>query len=303
MRQKGILTNYLFILPAIAIFSLFYIYPFFKVFQLSLSRWNGISFRPEAFVGLAHFKELIFRDPVRWWVSVVQAGYITLWALTFQNILALLLALACNRAGRFGTIYRVIFFIPPILSEVVVGLVWWWIYDGNWGLLNHWLTQIGLGQFTHNWLSPTLQEGSAFLVRMLPLTSVAIVHCWKGFGWAFIILLAGLQSIPRELYDAARVDGADAWQTFWSVTFPLMIPVMVLVVILTILGSMQAFVLILAMTHGGPYYYTEVPVTRILNSMETGQFGFACAQALIFGVILLIVSFTQIRISRRLRQV
>lgn len=291
---RSTMSNYLFILPAIAIFSLFYIFPFFKVFHLSMSKWNGIAFRPEAFVGLAHFKELIFHDPVKWWTSMGQAGYITLWALTFQNLLAFLLALACDRAIRGGTIYRVIFFLPPVLSEVVVGLVWWWIYDGNWGLLNHWLTNLGFGHLAHNWLS----DG-----RMLPLSCVAIVHCWKGFGWAFIILLAGLQSIPRELYDAAKVDGADAWQTFWRVTLPLLIPVMVVVVILTILGSMQGFVLILAMTGGGPYYYTEMPVTRILVSMKGGHFGFACAQALIFGMILLVVSLSHIRISRKLQKV
>lgn len=252
-----------------------------------------MSFAPEAFVGLMNFKELIFNDPTKFWVSMSQAGYITLWALTFQNIFAFILALGCDKAIRVGTIYRVIFFIPPILSEVVVGLVWWWMLDGNWGLLNHWLTKVGFAHLARNWLS----DG-----RWLPLTCIAIVHCWKGFGWGFILLLAGLQTIPKQLYEAARVDGAGSWYTFWKITFPLMIPVMFLVMVLTILGSMQGFVLILAMTGGGPYYYTEMPVTRILNSMSTGHFGFACAQALIFGIILMIVSFIQVRLSRKLKQ-
>ena len=301
-HKRTYISNYLFILPAIVIFSLFYIYPFFKVFQLSLSQWDGIAFKPAAFVGFAHFRDIIFRDTSKWWMSMGQAGYITLWALIFQNALALLLALACDKAIKAGTVYRVIFFIPAILSEIVVGLVWWWIYDGNWGLLNQWLTNIGFGHLTHNWLSPSIEEGSRFLVRMLPLTCVAIVHCWKGFGWAFIILLAGLQSIPRNFYDAARVDGADSWQVFWRITFPILIPVIVLVVILTILGSMQGFALILSMTNGGPYYYTEVPVTRILSSMKDAHFGFACAQSLIFGLILLALSFSQLRISRRVQR-
>jgi len=301
-RTRYTTANYLFILPAVLIFSLFYIYPFFKVFQLSLSQWDGIAFKPAAFVGFAHFKNLIFRDMTKWWVSMAQAGYITLWALIFQNALAFLLALACDKAIKAGTVYRVIFFIPPILSEIVVGLVWWWIYDGNWGLLNQWLTNIGFGHFAHTWLGSTIDEASMAFVIMAPLTCVAIVHCWKGFGWAFIILLAGLQSIPRNFYDAARVDGADSWQVFWRITFPILIPVIVLVVILTILGSMQGFVLILAMTHGGPGYFTEVPVTRILSSMKDGHFGFACAQSLIFGLILLALSFSQLRISRRVQR-
>lgn len=297
--RKISIPDYLFILPAVAIFCLFYIYPFFKVIQLSLSQWDGIAFKSAAFVGVSNFKNIIFRDTTNWWVSMFQAGYITLWALTFQNLLALLLALACDRAIRAGTIYRLIFFIPVILSEVVVGLVWWWIYDGNWGLLNQWLTNIGFGHFAHNWLSPSIEEGSRFFVRMLPLTCIAIVHCWKGFGWGFIILLAGLQNIPRHFYDAAKVDGADSWQVFWRVTFPILLPVIILVVILTILGSMQSFVLVLSMTNGGPYYYTEVPVTRMLNAMKDGHFGYACAQSLIFGSILLILSFSLRKISKR----
>jgi len=301
-KTRYITFNYLFIFPAVAIFSLFYIYPFIKVIHLSLSQWDGIAFKPSAFVGLLNFKNILFNDTANWWASMGQAGYITLWALTFQNILALLLALACDRAIKAGAIYRFIFFIPPILSEVVVGLVWWWIYDGNWGLLNQWLTSAGFAHLAHNWLSPSLEEGSRLMVRMLPLTCIAIVHCWKGFGWAFIILLAGLQNIPRNLYEAAKVDGADAWEVFWRITFPIMMPVMILVVILTILGAMQGFVLILAMTNGGPYYYTEVPVTRILDSMRNGHFGFACAQSLIFGMILLILSFSQFKLSRKMQK-
>mgnify|MGYP000708996830 CR=1 FL=1 len=120
LHDRKYITNYAFILPAIAIFALFYIYPFFKVITLSMQQWDGVAFKPAAFVGLSNFKNLIFRDAQKYWVSMAQAGYITFWALTFQNILALLLALACDKAIRTGTIYRVIFFIPPILSEVVV---------------------------------------------------------------------------------------------------------------------------------------------------------------------------------------
>jgi len=119
-----------------------------------------------------------------------------------------------------------------------------------------------------------------------------------------LIFLAGLQTIPRELYEAARVDGASAWQIFKKITFPLMIPVMVLVAILTVLGTMQAFVLIIAMTGGGPGYHTEVPVLRILASMRgSSRFGYACAQGISFGVILVIVSFIQYRFSRRAREI
>lgn len=223
---------------------------------------------------------------------MLNAGYITLIALTFQNALAFALAWACDRQIRLKNFYRVIFFIPPVLSEVVVGLVWQWILDGNYGLLNQALISLGFPQLVHHWLS---DPNTA-------LTTVAVVHCWKGFGWGFLIFLAGLQTIPRQLYEAAKVDGANAWQSFRNITFPLMVPVTVLVAILTVLGTMQAFVLIIAMTGGGPAYHTQVPVLRILASMRgSSRFGYACAQGITFGLVLVTLSFIQYRFSKQAR--
>ncbi len=287
MKFKATLENYLFVLPAVTIFAIFYIIPFISVFQLSFYDWDGI-LPTKIFVGLSNFKEIML-DKI-WWQSLWQSGYITLIALTLQNAVAFLLAWACDREIRMKNFYRVIFFIPPVLSEVVVGLVWQWILNGNYGVLNHWLTHFGFGALTRNWLS---DPNTA-------LTTVAIVHCWKGFGWGFLLFLAGLQTIPRELYEAARVDGANAWNTFKNVTVPLMIPVVVLVAILTILGTMQVFVLIYTMTGGGPGYHTEVPVLRILASMRgSGRFGYACAQGITFGVILCFISFAQYLVNKK----
>jgi len=291
MRLKSTLENYLFVLPAAIIFIIFYIIPFIWVFQLGLYDWDGI-LPTKIFVGLGNFKEIFFEDRI-WWQSMLNAGWITFIALTFQNALAFLLAWACNREIKLKRFYRLIFFIPPVLSEVVVGLVWQWILDGHYGLLNSWLVRLGLAHLARDWLS---DPNTA-------LTAVAIVHSWKGFGWGFLIFLAGLQTIPRELYEAARVDGANAWNCFRKITIPLMIPVAVLVAMLTVLGTMQAFVLIIAMTGGGPAYHTQVPVLRILASMRgSSRFGYACAQGISFGLILVVISFIQYRFSRRARQ-
>ena len=287
--------NFLFVLPAFAIFTIFYIYPFFEMFNLSLYEWKGIG--PKTFVGLDNFKELM-GDTV-WWTSMGHAAYITLIALTFQNALAFALALACDREIRMKRFYRVVFFIPPVLSEVVVGILWNWILDpgiqnGQYsGLLNHLLYISGLPHLVNDWLS---DPNTA-------LTCIAVVHSWKGFGWGFIMLLAGLQTIDKQLYEAARVDGANSWKTFKHVTIPMMLPVILVVVILTILGSMQVFVLILSMVQQGLVYHTEVPVTRILASMSgTNQFGYACAQAVIFGAILVTVSFVIKKLSDKVKQ-
>jgi len=290
MRIKSTLENYLFVSPAAIIFVIFYVIPFIWVFQLGMYEWDGI-LPTKVFVGLGNFKEIFFEDKI-WWQSMLNAGWITFIALTFQNVLAFLLAWACDREIKLKNFYRLIFFIPPVLSEVVVGLVWQWILDGNYGLLNHWLAQLGLGNLARNWLSDPSTA----------LSTVAIVHSWKGFGWGFLIFLAGLQTIPHELYEAARVDGANAWYCFRKITLPLMVPVAVLVGILTVLGTMQGFVLIIAMTDGGPAYHTQVPVLRILASMRgSSRFGYACAQGISFGLILVAISFIQYRFSRKAR--
>ena len=291
MKLKSTIENYVFILPAALIFVVFYLIPFIWVFQLGLYDWDGIS-PAKVFVGLGNFKEILFEDKI-WWGSMRNAGYITIIALTLQNALAFMLAWACDRQMRLKNFYRALFFIPVVLSEVVVGLVWQWILDGNYGLLNGWLTTLGFSSLVRSWLS---DPNTA-------LSTVAVVHCWKGFGWGFLIFLAGLQTIPRELYEAARMDGANAWRTFKDITLPLMMPVAVLVAILTILGTMQGFIMIIAMTDGGPAYHTQVPVLRILASMRgSSRFGYACAQGITFGIVLMAISFIQYKFSQKYKQ-
>jgi ABC-type sugar transport system permease subunit len=295
MRFKSALENYLFVLPALLIFSIFSVYPFIQIFHLSFFDWDGIvAFKDAIPVGWGNFKEILLQDS-SWWQAMRNAGYVTLIALTFQNILAFLLAWACDREIRMKNFYRMIFFIPPVLSEIVVGMAWRFIINDIDGanVVNRMLTAIGLPHLVHHWLS---DPNTA-------LTTVAIVHCWKGFGWGFLIFLAGLQTIPRELYEAARVDGANAWQSFKNIIIPHMIPVVVLVAILTVLGTMQAFVLILGLVGGEFAGHTSVPVLRILAVMrDSSRFGYACAQGISFGAILVAISFIQYRLSRRYRQ-
>ncbi len=288
LREKA--TNFSFILPALIIFSAFYIYPFFYTFVLSFQQYDLIS-SPE-FVGLANFKEVISGDKA-WWDSVYNGAFITFWALTFQNILAFMLALAVNKVVRMNKFYRVVFFLLPILSEVIIGLLMKQLLVSEpvgRNVFNNLLSNMGLGFALHDWLG----AGS---VRLM----TALVHCWKGFGWAFVILLAGLQSIPEQLYEAARIDGASSWQSFCRITVPLLMPVLSLVFVLTILGTMQAFAMILALTSGAGGL-TVVPVMRIYNHLRGNQAGLACAEGVVLGVILIAVSFTMFFISKKIRE-
>ncbi|MFH1655686.1 MAG: sugar ABC transporter permease [Candidatus Omnitrophota bacterium] len=293
MRVKSNLENYFFVLPAVIIFTIFYIIPFFWVFHLSLFDWDGI-LPTKTFIWFQNFKDIATQDP-SWWQSIRNAGYITLIALTLQNAVAFLLAWACDREIKMKNFYRVIFFIPPVLSEIVVGMVWRFIINDVDGanMVNHGLIAMGLGQFAQSWLNDP----------KIALTTVALVHSWKGFGWAFLIFLAGLQMIPKELYEAARVDGASAWDYFKKIAIPLMVPVIGLVAILTVLGTMQAFALILGLVGGEFAGHTSVPVLRILAVMrDSSRFGYACAQAMMFGLMLVVVSFIQLRISNQLKK-
>jgi len=284
---KSKVTDFAFVFPALLIFSIFYIYPFFYTFILSFQRGDGIYF--SEFVGLANFKEVLFYDK-EWWRALYNGGFITFWALTFQNILAFALALGVDRAIKTGKIYRVIFFILPVLSEIIIGLLMREILISNPGILNQWLTKLGLGAFTQNWLG----NGNVLL-------TTALVHCWKGFGWAFVIILAGLQTIPEQLYEAAKIDGASAKQRFFKITLPLLMPVVSLVMVLTILGTMQAFAMILALTRGAGGL-TEVPVMRIYNHLRGSQVGLACAEGLVLGAILISVSFCMFGFSKWVRR-
>lgn len=287
--RTSVASNYIFVLPALAMFLIFNIYPFYKVFQMSFIEWNGIDPHGGVFVGLRNFKEALFEDEI-WWGSIKNAAYVTFLALTLQNFLALVLAWIVDRGVRGGQAYRSIYFLPPILSGVVVGLVWNWILRGDGGMLNNVLMSVGLEEWVRPW----------FADLRTALNSVAVVHMWKGFGWGFIILLAGFQGIPRELYEASRVDGAGEFRIFWTITVPLMIPVFALVSVLTILGTMQLYDIVVTTTRGGPGGHTEVPMFTIIRELTGNQrYGYASCLGVVFGFILVMVSVLQLQVAKR----
>ncbi|MBN3040778.1 MAG: sugar ABC transporter permease [Candidatus Omnitrophica bacterium] len=291
---KQNLINFSFVLPALLIFGIFYIYPFFFSFVLSLTDYNLVEkfSLKEYFVGLANFKDVLTDKD--WWKSMYNGGYITFWALTFQNILAFALALAVDKVVRLKKFYRVVFFILPVLSEIIIGLLMKQLLapdpPGR-DVFNNILGFAGINS-TENWI------GGGY-VRLV----TALVHCWKGFGWAFVIFFAGLQTIPEQLYEAAKIDGAGSWQQFSKITVPLLMPVITLVIVLTILGSMQAFAMILAL-NAGAAGETTVPVMVIFSHIEGGTklAGLACAEGLVLGLMLIVVSFSMFFISKKVRE-
>ncbi|MCK5242168.1 sugar ABC transporter permease [bacterium] len=280
---------YFFVLPALVIFLIFGLYPFIETFKISFFEWDGIARNP-TFVGFYNYIDIFTKNKV-WWSSVWHAVFIAVFALTIQNSVALFLAVLIYRDIRAKRFYRVVFYIPPVLSLIVVGLIWRFIYNNEYGILNHWLNMVGLENLARPWLADPKTA----------LICIAVVQSWQGLGNAFLLFYAGLQVIPEELFEAAHVDGANAWRRFIHITVPSLIPVSTLVTILTLLGTMQTFPLVISMTNGGPGFHTEVPVTRIYKmAFESYHFGYATAEAVVLGVMLLILSLIQLRISRKM---
>lgn len=284
LKHKG---AYLFILPALIVYLVFGLYPFFETFKISFFDWDGIA-KNQTWVGLANYIDIFTKNSV-WWLSMGHAGFMALFALVVQNAIALFLAVLLYRDLAAKRFYRVVFYIPPVLSLIVVGLIWRFIYNNEYGVLNYWLRLIGLESMARPWLADPKTA----------LLSVSVVQSWQGLGNAFLLFYAGLQGIPEELFEAAHIDGANAWHRFIHITVPSLVPVGILVSILTLLGTMQSFALVVAMTNGGPGFHTEVPVTRIYKTaFESYHFGYATAEAVVLGMILLVLSMVQLRISK-----
>ncbi|WP_273333317.1 carbohydrate ABC transporter permease [Dictyoglomus turgidum] len=287
MRKIGDqIGSFLFVLPALAFFVTFSIYPLFKTFQLSFFQWDGMT-KNMTFVGFQNYINA-FRDFI-WLKSLKNGVYLAILALIIMNSIAFILAVLVNLRIRCSKFYRVVFYIPPILSGIVVGFIWKWIYDPNYGILNGILDILHLSQFKRAWLSDIHTA----------LISVSIASMWQGVGGSFILFLAGLQGIPEELYEASIVDGASFWQQFFYITIPLMSRTLMIVSILTILGAMQLLTIVIPLTNGGPGFETEVPALRIYKeAFSNYRFGYATALSVLLGIMLFIISIIQIKLRR-----
>lgn len=227
---------YIFISPFFLLFAVFGLFPYLYAFYLSFLDWDGIS--PQTWVGLANYQELL--DDSLWWKALGNTIWLMVATLIPQLGLALFLAFILNSGlVRFKDAYRTAFFTPIIASSIAITLVFASLFGQNYGLLNQLLRVVGIAPI--DWL------GSAAWIK----PAIAIVVVWRYFGWNTIIYLAGLQSIPTDLYEAARVDGASWRDILFRITIPLLRPVITFTVILSIIGSLQLYEEPVMLT-GGP---------------------------------------------------
>jgi multiple sugar transport system permease protein len=274
------LTAWGFIGPAMVHLAVFAFAPLLFAAYLSLHRWGLVeSVRP--FVGLANFRE-IFGD-ARFWHSLGVTALYSLY-VPVTMVLSLGAALALDRGGVRIRLARAVLFLPFISSVVAVALVWQWMYQADFGLINIGLARLGIRG--PDWLG---DPGFA-------LISVMILSAWVHLGYQMIIFLAGLQGIPRVYHDAARVDGAGSWQRFRRITLPLLRPTILFVLVTGTISSFQVFTYVSVMTEGGPLFATDVVVYRIYQeAWEFLRFGTASAMSLVLLLILLAATWVQFR--------
>lgn len=288
-RSRRTLTRYMnliYVAPVLILFAVFSLFPIVRTLQFSFTDANGVN--PDfAYIGLDNYVSAV--TDAGWWQAVWNGAIFAILALVFMNTIALLLSVAVNTGIRGSKAYRIVFYIPPILSGIVVGYVWKWIYEPR-GILNTFLQWIGLGEYTHVWIGSTDTA----------LVAVAVTSMWQGVGGSFILFLAGLQGISKDLYEAADIDGAGRRQKLLYITIPSLKRVYTVVNILTILGALGIFNQVYAMTMGGPGYATEVPALRIYReAFENSDFGMASAFSILFGIMLFVLSLIQLRVSRQ----
>ena len=252
--------------PALVILAAFLLYPIGYSLWLSLHEWDGYTPRWGPFVGLENYRALA-GDEVFWKATVNSVVFVVV-RTPLEVALGFLLALLLNRRLAARSLLRTLFFVPVVMSLIVVTIIFQRVYEPNTGLLNTFLHGIGLGAWAHPWLGDPATA----------LPAVIAVSVWKNVGFSLVILLAGLQSLPQDVVDAARVDGANAWQLTLRVITPLMRPILALTALLSIIGGLKVFDLIFIMTRGGPTYSTEVLATMLYReAFEQNHMGIASA--------------------------
>lgn len=280
-------TGYLFLLPALLLIATFTFYPFARLVLLSFQSWDGVGLGTP-WVGTANY-ERVFADNI-FWASVLNVVKLGVALYLIGNAISLGMALAVNHVRRGGSFFRVVYYTPGVFSPVVVGLMFAWLLQPSVGLLNRSLTAVGLSVLTNKWLNDPSTA----------LPSVAGVYIWYHWGFGFLLFLAGLQGVPKELYEAASIDGAGVWERFRHITWPQLLPITTIISVLTLSAALQIFATVQVMTNGGPGYLTEVPILRIYKEMLSNhRYGVAAAMSVIFGAMLVALSITQIMIWRR----
>ena len=277
---------YLWVLPALLIYIIFKLLPMIAGVYLAFIQWDGIE--PAKFVGLQNFQRMLDDEIIT--LALLNNVKYAVGTVIGKMILALFLALILNQALRGRGFYRTTLFMPVVMSFVVVGILWSWLYNGQFGLVNNLLHKLGLDFLILDWLGDP----------KVALWSLVIVDVWKWYGFHMVIFLAGLQTISQELYEAARIDGASRWQQFASITLPLLQPVMLVNITLSLMGAFNVFDIPYVMTEGGPANSTIVMALHIyIRGFKFYKFGYSAAMSYVLLTLVTLMAAIQMRFMSR----
>jgi len=275
---------YIFILVPLALFLTFILYPIGRSFFISFYDWKIIG--SSTFVRFRNYIDA-FKDPIlnMSWRNTLIYSVVT---VPGQMIFAMIAAILLNQKMRGRAFFRTLYFLPVVTSWVVVSFIFMYLFNSQAGLVNYILKDIlHITKQYYAWLS---QGNTAIFV-------IALLGIWKGIGWSMVIFLAGLQGIPEELYEAARIDGASQARLFWRITIPLMRSNLVYVLVMLVIGSFQVFISVNIMTGGGPMHQTEVVLTWLYtNAFNYLKFGYGSAIAVIMTIFIFIITIIQIKL-------
>ncbi|KQN97233.1 sugar ABC transporter permease [Paenibacillus sp. Leaf72] len=285
MKSKEMWAGYLFILPIVAGYLIFLFGPIVYAFVMSFTNWS--LFGNKAYIGLDNYIYAMRDDPV-FWDTVVNTIYFSAGLVPLNIVLSLLLAMLLKRKIWGIGLFRTAIFTPVVVSLVVWGIVWKFIFSTDGGLVNLLIRTFGGTEipwlFSETWTMPT----------------VIVVSALKGVGMNMVIFLAALHDVPKDYYEASKIDGASRWETFKSITLPMITPAVFMVTIITVIGSLKVFGQIYVMTGGGPGTSTYVMVFYIFKqAFRAYEFGYASALAFILFSIILILTLIQWKLRKR----
>ena len=287
-----------FLLPNMAIFTIFVLLPLVINFVYSMSGGTAIFLAERSFVGAEQYDRLLtctsYLDPGscaedRFWIAVRNTGLFLLVQVPLLIAVALITALVLNRDLKARSFWRAVFFFPVLLSPVVVGLIWRWILQRQ-GLLNLLLYETA-GADPHSWLSD----------RFWAFAAAVGVSIWAHVGFYALILLAGLQAIPKDIYEAAEMDGTRPVRVFWRITLPLLMPNLLVVLVLALIRAVQVFDEVYVLTGGGPGTSTMYLIQYIFETGFASQLrnpGLAAAASILMGIVLVVLTLIQLAASR-----
>jgi raffinose/stachyose/melibiose transport system permease protein len=277
---------YLYLLPGVLVFTLFVALPVIAAVALSLTAWNGISWDTATFVGVENYTDA-FKDD-QFWTAFKHNLYLIPWYVILPTVLGLAPAAFVHRMKLKGTaLFQAGIFLPYIMPGVLIGVVWRWMLNPVFGPINTTLKDWGfhpptwLGDFT--WALPT----------------IGFIGAWAAYGFCYVVFLAGMQKIPNDLYDAARLDGASGWQEFLAVTLPGLRREIAVVLSVNLINAMRAFDVVKATTDGGPGDSTSVLALYMMNNLGGNRAGFAISIAIFLAVITLVQSLFVLKLFGR----